>query len=143
MNNVPPSVNVSELGIPEDGQKMISELMSMYDNNLQGNNGFDSEHFNVLMGQNPQQSAQCGDFFKQGALSQVGTFQEASVPLSNATFLPTEFQYDQCRSSFNSSYNGDVGENFADFRLDSPFNFTPGDFSVDPLPKHEVPLWYI
>lgn len=142
MNTVPPSMNLSELGIPEDGQKMISELMSMYDNN-QGSNDFDSENFNIPTGQNPQQSAQDGDFFNQGALPQVGTFQETSVPMSNAAFLPTGFQYDQCRSSFNSSYNGDMGENFADFRLDSPFNFTPGDFSVDPLPKHEVPLWYI
>lgn len=147
VDSAPTCVNVTELGIPEDGQKMISELMSMYDNNLQGNNCFDSEPFNILMGQHPQQSAiqpeQGGDFFKQGALSQVGTLQETSVPLSNSTFLTAEFQYDQCRSSYNSSYNGDAGENFADFRLDSPFNFTPGDFSVDPLPKHEVPLWYI
>ncbi|XP_057812513.1 ETHYLENE INSENSITIVE 3-like 1 protein [Salvia miltiorrhiza] len=139
-----PCVNVSDLGIPEDDQKLISGLMSMYDNNLQGNNSFDSENFNILLGQNPQQSAgqlqQGGDFFRQGALSQAGTFQETSVPLSSATYMSTEFQYDQCRSSYNS----DVGENFADFRLDSPFNFTPGgDFSVDPLPKHEVPLWYI
>ncbi|KAH6794280.1 Ethylene insensitive 3 family protein [Perilla frutescens var. hirtella] len=147
MDSAPTSVNVAELGIPEDGQKMISELMSMYDNNLQGNNCFDSEPFNSLMGQNPQQSAihleQGGDFYKQGALSQVGTFQETGVPLSNPTFLSAEFQYDQCRSSYNSSYNGVAGENFADFRLDSPFSFTPSDFSVDPLPKHEVPLWYI
>ncbi|XP_042063551.1 ETHYLENE INSENSITIVE 3-like 1 protein isoform X2 [Salvia splendens] len=110
VNNAPTCVNVSELGIPEDDQKLISGLMSMYDDNLQGNSNFDSNNFNILPGQNPQQSAglleQGVNFFRQGTLSQAG-------------------------------------ENFTDFRLDSPFSFAPGDFSVDPLPKHEVPLWYI
>ncbi|KAG6423168.1 hypothetical protein SASPL_113556 [Salvia splendens] len=146
VNNAPTCVNVSDLGIPEDDQKLISGLMSMYDDNLQGNSNFDSNNFNLLLGQNPQQSAglleQGDNFFRQGALSQAGTFQEASMLLSNATYMSTEFQFEQCRSSYNS-YNGDAGENFTDFRLDSPFSFAPGDFSVDPLPKHEVPLWYI
>ncbi|KAL1561853.1 ETHYLENE INSENSITIVE 3-like [Salvia divinorum] len=145
-NSAPTCVNVSELGIPEDDQKLISGLMSMYDDNLQGNSSFDSNNFNILLGQNPQQSAaqleQGGNFFRQGALSQAGTFQETGMLMCNATYMPTEFQYEQCRSSYNS-YNGDAGENFTDFRLDSPFSFAPGDFSVDPLPKNEAPLWYI
>lgn len=37
INSVPPSFDLTGLGVPEDGQKMISELMSIYDTNVQGN----------------------------------------------------------------------------------------------------------
>ncbi|KAL0437116.1 UNVERIFIED_CONTAM: protein ETHYLENE INSENSITIVE 3 [Sesamum radiatum] len=36
-NPPPPSFDLSGLGVPEDGQRMINELMSLYDNNVQGN----------------------------------------------------------------------------------------------------------
>ncbi|KAI3445204.1 hypothetical protein Pfo_001869 [Paulownia fortunei] len=146
VNNSPTCANVAELGISEDGQRMITELMSFYDNNLQDNNSFDSGHFN-LVDQNPQQPAiqlqQDGNFFKQGVVSGPNTFQETSVPLSSSAFLSTEFQYDQCKFSYNSSYNGDAGENTADFKFGSPLNFTPVDYSFDPLSKQEVSLWYL
>ncbi|PIN09833.1 hypothetical protein CDL12_17587 [Handroanthus impetiginosus] len=65
MNNAP---NVSELGLPEDGQRMIAELMSFYDDNHQNNNSFNSGQFDVLVGQNLQQPAmqlqQDDNFFK-------------------------------------------------------------------------------
>ncbi|KAK6163116.1 hypothetical protein DH2020_002957 [Rehmannia glutinosa] len=137
VNNSP---NVSELGIPEDGEKMINELMSFYDNNLHDNGRFSSGNFDVLVGQNPQQD---GNFFKQGAVCGPNAFQESSVPLSNSVFPLTEFQFDQCKSSYNSSYNGDVGENFTDFKFGSPLNFTSVDYSIDPLSKQEVSLWHV
>ncbi|KAL0389246.1 UNVERIFIED_CONTAM: protein ETHYLENE INSENSITIVE 3 [Sesamum calycinum] len=37
VNPTPPSFDLSGLGVPEDGQRMINELMSFYDNNVQGN----------------------------------------------------------------------------------------------------------
>ncbi|KAK4410861.1 hypothetical protein Sango_0159100 [Sesamum angolense] len=139
MNGVPTCVNISELGIPEDGERMIAELMSFYDNNLQDSSSSDSGHFDILVDQNPQpptvQLQQDDNFFKQGS-SETSTCQETTVPLSNSAFPSTEFQYDQACET--SSYTGDLGEHIADFRLGSPFNFAPLDYSIDPLSKQEV-----
>jgi ethylene-insensitive protein 3 len=145
VNDASTCVRVSELGLPEDGQRMISELMSFYDNNVLDNNTFDTGHFNTLDGQNHQpptvQIQQVDNFFKQGSVSGLCTFQETGISLSNSTFPPAEFQYDQCNPSYNSFCNGDVCPSLADYGLDSPFNFTPVDYSIDPLPKQEAPLW--
>ncbi|KAL8529393.1 hypothetical protein ACS0TY_006714 [Phlomoides rotata] len=112
------SLNVFELGIPEDGQRMISELMSSYDNAIMVSRTTIS------------------------SIPSIWTFFWAHTA-TNDTARTRQFQFDHCKSSFNSSYNADVAENFADFRFDSPFSFTPGDFSIDPLPKQEVPSWYL
>ncbi|CAN8268915.1 unnamed protein product [Cochlearia groenlandica] len=37
-NSVAQPIDLTGIGVPEDGQKMISELMSMYDRNVQSNN---------------------------------------------------------------------------------------------------------
>ncbi|KAK4414255.1 protein ETHYLENE INSENSITIVE 3 [Sesamum alatum] len=145
MNNAPTCVNISELGIPEDGERMIAELMSFYDNNLQDSSSSDSCHFDILVDQNPQPPTiplqQDDNFFKQGALSGPSTCQETNVPLSKPAFPSTEFQYEQpCETS---SYTGDLGEHMTDFRIGSPFNFAPLDYSIDPLSKQEVSLWYL
>ncbi|KAL2230589.1 protein ETHYLENE INSENSITIVE 3-like [Sesamum indicum] len=147
MNNDPlTSVSVSGLGIPEDGQKVISELMSSYNGNNQHGNTFHSENFHILEGQNQQQPAaylqQNDDDSKQGASSQ-GIFQGTSVPLSSSVFSSSAFQYDQCKSSCNSSFTSNVSDNISDFRFGSPLNSTQLDYFVDPLPKHEVSLWYL
>ncbi|KAL0285828.1 UNVERIFIED_CONTAM: protein ETHYLENE INSENSITIVE 3 [Sesamum angustifolium] len=141
MNNSLTSVNVSGLGIPEDGQKVISELMSSYNGNT-----FHSENFHILEGQNQQQPAphlqQDDDSSKQGGTSQ-GIFKETSVPLSSSMFSSSAFQYDQCKSSYNPTFTSDVTDNISDFRFGSPLNFTQLDYFVDPLPKQEVSLWYL
>ncbi|KAG8391061.1 hypothetical protein BUALT_Bualt01G0148700 [Buddleja alternifolia] len=151
VNNASTCVNVSELGIPEDGQRMINELMSFYDNTLQDNNSFDSGDFNInLVGENPQQQQmiQIDDnlFKQQGAVAGSRPFQETcSVAFGSSGFPSTEkFQYDECKSS--SSFSGNVGDNnIADFTFGSPLhNFTPLDYSIDPLPRQEVSsLWYL
>ncbi|KAL0464220.1 UNVERIFIED_CONTAM: protein ETHYLENE INSENSITIVE 3 [Sesamum latifolium] len=145
MNNAPTCVNISDLGIPEDGERMIAELMSFYDNNLQDSSSSDSGHFDILVDQNPQpptvQLQQDDNFFKQGSVSGTSTCQETTVPLTNSAFPSTEFQYDQACET--SSYTSDLGEHIADFRIGSPFNFAPLDYSIDPLSKQEVSLWYL
>ncbi|ESW13564.1 hypothetical protein PHAVU_008G207000 [Phaseolus vulgaris] len=42
---VQPSFSVSGLGVPEDGQKMINDLMTVYDTNVVGNNNLSSNNF--------------------------------------------------------------------------------------------------
>ncbi|KAL0455699.1 UNVERIFIED_CONTAM: protein ETHYLENE INSENSITIVE 3 [Sesamum latifolium] len=146
VNNMLTSVNISGLGIPEDGQKVISELMSSYNGNLQHGNTFHSENFHILEGQNQQQPAphlqQNDDSSKQGATSQ-GIFKETSVPLSSSVFSSSAFQYDQCKSSYNPTYTSNVTDNISDLRFGSPLDFSQLDYFVDPLPKQEVSLWYL
>ncbi|KAK6143267.1 hypothetical protein DH2020_023615 [Rehmannia glutinosa] len=128
--SVPTSANVSGLGIPEDGEKLISELMSFYDSSLQHNNStFHSRNFNLLEGQQPAtQLHQDDEFFNN----------------SSSVFSSTEFQYDECKSSYNSTFTNNVGDNnIADFRFGSPLNFTPVNYSIDPMSKQQVSLWYL
>ncbi|KAL8555211.1 hypothetical protein ACS0TY_003136 [Phlomoides rotata] len=133
MNNAPTPVDVSGLGIPEDGRKSISELMSFYDSDLRHNSTFQCT---------ATQLQQDEGFFKQGAVSEA-IFQETSALLSSSVFPSTEFDYDQCKSSYNPSFTNNVMENMSDFRFGSPFNFTPVDYSIDPMSKQEVSLWYL
>lgn len=148
MHNVPTSIDVSGLGIPDDGQKILSELMSFYDGNLHHGRTFPCGNLHNVQGQVQHHPAskfqQDDDFFKhkQGAES-VEIFQETS-PLSSSSIFPsTESEYDQYKS-YNTTFANNVGENNSDFRFGSPLNFTPADYSIDPLmSKQEVSLWYL
>jgi ethylene-insensitive protein 3 len=53
--NQTPSFNVSGLGLPEDGKKSISDLMSFYDTNLQRDKNMNPGSANVIGDQNQQQ----------------------------------------------------------------------------------------
>ncbi|KAL2461062.1 Protein ETHYLENE INSENSITIVE 3 [Abeliophyllum distichum] len=147
LNDSPACVEVSNLEIPKDGQRMISELLSFYDNNLQQNSSFDSGDLNILETQNSQQQTtqlQQDDYFiRQGVVSEGSMFQETSIPSSNSVFPSTEFQYNQCKSTYNSTSNGNTNENISDFKFGSPFDLTPVDYSMDPLARQDVSLWYL
>ncbi|THG17596.1 hypothetical protein TEA_023679 [Camellia sinensis var. sinensis] len=56
VNSIQPSFDLSGLGVPEDGQKMISELMSFYDANIQGNKHSNSVSIPVTKGQTLSQA---------------------------------------------------------------------------------------
>ncbi|XP_022885070.1 protein ETHYLENE INSENSITIVE 3-like [Olea europaea var. sylvestris] len=134
--SLPASVDVSALGIPEDGQRMISELLSFYDNNLQQSSSFDTGNLNILETQNSQQQAtqlQQDDYF----------ITQTSMPSNNSVFPSTEFQFDQCKPSYDSPFNGNTNENISDFRFCPPFNFTQVDYSMDPLSREDDSLWLV
>ncbi|KAK8485056.1 hypothetical protein V6N11_031078 [Hibiscus sabdariffa] len=62
-----PFDDISGLGIPEDGQKTISELMLIYDNNVQVNKNLNPSKKLVTEGQNllqPKFQPQLDDFFR-------------------------------------------------------------------------------
>ncbi|XP_021897659.1 ETHYLENE INSENSITIVE 3-like 1 protein [Carica papaya] len=52
------SFNASGLGLPDDGQKIISELLVHYDSNLQHNKNMNASNINVIGDQNQQQEQQ-------------------------------------------------------------------------------------
>ncbi|KAL2535995.1 Protein ETHYLENE INSENSITIVE 3 [Forsythia ovata] len=47
-NSTTPSFDLSGVGVPEDGQRMINELMSFYDNNVQGNKNSNTGNTGVV-----------------------------------------------------------------------------------------------
>ncbi|KAL3829841.1 hypothetical protein ACJIZ3_018643 [Penstemon smallii] len=106
-SSAPTHVNVTGLGIPEDDQNMITELMSFYDNNLQDNTSFDCGFQSPQQQQQQQQQPaaiqiqQDNCIFKQGAVtgSGPGPVQETQDNSFFKTGLTT-FQQTQDNSFF-------------------------------------------
>ncbi|KAA8514778.1 hypothetical protein F0562_017957 [Nyssa sinensis] len=143
VNQASPSFNVSGLGFPEDGQKMISELMSFYDTNLQQNKGLNSGNLNVVEDQNPpQQKFQLQldeNMYADGVVMAGNMSEETNMPSNHSVFSSTEFQFDHCKA-YGSPFDTNANDNMAEFRFSSPFNFRSGDY---PLPKQDGSMWYL
>jgi len=79
---VQPSFGVSGLGVPEDGQKMINDLMTIYDTNVVGNNNLSSNNFvaaenhnfSQTMLQQQQQDSRESYFTGQGMVTEGNFF---------------------------------------------------------------------
>ncbi|PON86760.1 Ethylene-insensitive protein [Trema orientale] len=141
-------LNVSGLGLPEDGQKMISELMSFYDTNMpqQSKNSKNSGNFNATENHVPSQQNyqfQMEDsFFGQGVVMGGNTSEQTNMASQQVTFPASEVQFDQCKA-FDSSFDNNSTDNIADLRFSSPFHLAPVEYAMDSLPKQDIPLWYL
>ncbi|KAF4385379.1 hypothetical protein G4B88_005711 [Cannabis sativa] len=138
------------LDIPEDGQKMISDLMSLYDTNAQQRNkglnpGNHSVPTNMENHTQPQQKYQFqmdDSFFSQGVMGGNMSEQANNISSQQVVFPSAEVQFDQCKA-FDSPFDNNPNDNIADLRFSSPFNMAPVEFAVDSLPKQDVSLWYL
>lgn len=141
VNQGSPSFHVSGLGLPEDGQKMISDLFSFYDTNLQQTKSLNSGSLNVIEDQTPQQQKfqlQLDDnFYGPGVI-----MEETNMPLNHSVFPSTEFQFDQCKA-YASPFDTNGNDNMADFRFGSPMNLGSVDYPIDPMPKHDASVWFL
>lgn len=145
MNQNHPPFRVSGLGLPEDGQKMISDLLSFYDSNLQHDKALNSG--NVVEAREDHHNTQLQKFqlqvddnlYCQGA-AMVGT----SMPIQqHPDFSSTKVPFEEYKA-FDSPFGMYPNDNIADFRFGSPFNLASIDYAVDPpLPKQDTPLWYL
>ncbi|WCJ41515.1 Ethylene insensitive 3 family protein [Euphorbia peplus] len=81
MNTVPPTYDLT--GVPEDGQKMISDLMSMYDTNIQGHKNTSSAESSNLF--QPKIHHQPDNFFRTqpNVVMESNIFEESPNPLHN------------------------------------------------------------
>ncbi|THF98033.1 hypothetical protein TEA_022755 [Camellia sinensis var. sinensis] len=115
VNQGSPSFHVTGLGLPEDGQKMISDLFSFYDTNLLQTKSLNSGSLDVIEDQTPQQQKfllQLDDnFYGQGVI-----MEETNMPLNHSVFPSSEFQFDQCKA-YASSFDTNGNDNIADFRF--------------------------
>ncbi|XP_060218257.1 ETHYLENE INSENSITIVE 3-like 1 protein [Lycium barbarum] len=139
------SVSVSGLGLSEDGQRMISDLITFYDSNFQQNgSSICSGNSEILVNQNMQQQ-QAVELPMDDNFNLVGPMetaaQETSMPL-NSAYRSTEFQYDQCKLPFDAPFAGNLND-ITDYRFGSPFNLGGSDYSMDQLAKQDISTWYL
>ncbi|KAE9614911.1 putative transcription factor EIL family [Lupinus albus] len=144
-NLVPSSFDLTGLGVPEDGMKMIGDLMSIYDTNVLGNKiGNSSTGLVAAENQNlppPQPSIQQqqDNFFPGQGMVMEGNF-----------FAREEDQFDRFKamnSPFETNHNNN--NNFQ-FMFGSSCDLTSFDFKediqgveMDPLHKQpNVSIWY-
>uniref|UniRef100_A0A5B7A7U4 Ethylene insensitive 3-like DNA-binding domain-containing protein n=1 Tax=Davidia involucrata TaxID=16924 RepID=A0A5B7A7U4_DAVIN len=150
VSSIAPSFDLSGL-VPEDGQKMISELMSFYDANIQGNKNSSLGNVGVTKIQSlPQPNIQCQQdnyLNGQAVVMEGNIFEETNAPINRPVFSHEEDRFDQCRV-LNSPFETNHNDNFH-FMFGSPFNLPPGDFNEglpgvarDTLPKQDVSIWY-
>ncbi|KAL3625729.1 Ethylene insensitive 3 [Castilleja foliolosa] len=120
--------DLSGLCVPEDGQRMINDLMSCYDTNVQGNKSSKTGYVN-----NHQAMG----------LESVNIFEDNTNMANNnnnSIFRPAD-QFDQCKV-MNSTFNPNPNGNFQ-FLFGSPFNLPSADYTEGfNLAKQDVTIWY-
>ena len=139
-NSSPPSFDLSGLVVPEDDRKMISDLMSFYDTNIQG-----SKASNALVS-NPavtnDQSLQHPKFEHHQDNSFHGRLQESTITQKSQMFLGEESQFDRSKIS-NSRFQTNVNQNAFQFMYGSAFDLSSMDY-MESIPggKYDSSIWY-
>ncbi|KAE8727679.1 ETHYLENE INSENSITIVE 3-like 1 protein [Hibiscus syriacus] len=142
------------LGVPEDGQKMITELLSIYDNNVQGNKNLNPSKNPVTEGQNLLQlkfQPQQDEFFHgQGIMMEGNLIGESNMPRDNQMFPQGECQFDRYKSlnsPFETNYNNK--NNSSKLMFGSPFDLASFDYNedtqavgMDTMPKQDVSMMF-
>lgn len=126
----------SQLGLPGDGQRVISDLMSFYDTNLQQpNRNLNSGNLDVVG---------VGDHQKQKFPIQIDDdFFVHSVESNNqSTFLPTTGFHFENKTPYNPAFDANSNLDFR-FVSQSPFSLGGVDFSGDPTPAPDMSMWYL
>lgn len=144
----PDTLDLSVLGVPEDGQKMINELMSFYDNNIAKN--LNLENATATKDHSLQQNGIVQDqqdsyLRRQGTRCQDIIFEDPNIQHPDiSVFCPIDM-FNQCEV-INNSFNSSENENFQ-LIFGSPFNISSMDYpegfpgGTDDLPKHVGTIW--
>ncbi|KAG5602707.1 hypothetical protein H5410_034077 [Solanum commersonii] len=142
VNPSPPPFDLFGVGVPEDGQRMIDDLMSFYDCNIQGNKSENTGNVAVTKEQQLHQQP-CVDqvnYLHSRGMMEGNIFKDINVSASRSMH-PQRNPVDQCKI-LNSSDN-------LHFMFGPPFNLQstnyPGSLSgigCDATPKQDIPIWY-
>ncbi|KAK8543456.1 hypothetical protein V6N13_136032 [Hibiscus sabdariffa] len=129
-----PFDDLSGLGIPEDGQKMINELVLIYDNNVQVNKNLNPSKNSVTEGKNllqPKFQPQQDEFFRGQGLMMEGNFvNELNMPHNNQMFPQGEGQFDGFKAS-SSPFETNSSNNSSKMMYGSPFDLASFDYNED------------
>lgn len=133
INTGPP---VNQLGLPGDGQRAISDLMSFYEtNHQQHTNRNVTSNLDVIADHQKQKfPIQLDDDF-------FGHAVESNIPSNQSTFMPAGFQFEN-KTPYNPAFDAN---NNLDFRFvsQSPFNLGGVDFSGESNPTPDMSMWYL
>lgn len=152
-NSVQPSIDLSGLGVPEDGQKMIGELMSIYDHNVQGNKNLNQGNHSVTEAQTflqPKiQHHQDQYFHGQGGVMEGNFFEESNVPDNHQMFSQNDNQLERLKV-MNSPFEANHNNHNFQLMFGSPFDLASFDYKedlqavgMDTLPKQQdVSIWF-
>ncbi|KDP42896.1 hypothetical protein JCGZ_23838 [Jatropha curcas] len=160
VNAAPPTFDLS--GVPEDGQKMISELMSIYDTNIQGNkntnagnNGVNVNESHSLFQPKIHHHHQPDNYFRgQANVIEGNIFEESNIHNNHQMFSQDSNQFERFKalnSPFESNHHPTAAAtNNSSFKFGSPFDLASFDYKedlqglvMDALPKQQdVSIWF-
>ncbi|KAK6934043.1 Ethylene insensitive 3 [Dillenia turbinata] len=146
VNQTPPSMNLVGLRLPEDGQKMITDLASFYDSDYNRNKSLLSGNFNFMENQHLQQpkfEVPMDDYYYgQDVMMGNSMAPTINMPPSHLPILQsTQIQYDQ--KVFESSFDPNPNDGITDFRFNSSYDLASADYAVEQLPKQDVPARFL
>ncbi|KAJ4873221.1 Protein ETHYLENE INSENSITIVE 3 [Raphanus sativus] len=159
VNSVDQPIDLTGIGVPEDGQKMISELMSMYDRNVQSNQTpMVMENQSVSLLQPTVQSHQEHLQF-QGNMGEGSFFEDFNRANnnSNQTYNINGFNYyDTAHNNNNSeaAHNNSSSNRFqgvydsagpfdiASFVYRDDMSTPPGVVGTMQQKQHDVSIWF-
>nr|BAJ33948.1 unnamed protein product [Eutrema halophilum] len=141
VNSVAQPIDLTGIGVPEDGQKMISELMSMYDRNVQSNQTsmvMETQNVSLLQPtvQNHQEHLQF-----QGNMVEGGFFEDLNIPNrvnnnnNNQAFFQGNnngFKFDATHNNNNNNFeaaHNNNNNNSSSNRFQLVFDSTPFDLA--------------
>lgn len=134
------SMSASGLGLPEDDRRIISDLITSYDNNFQQNGSICSGISEILVNQNLQQQ-QTVELPMDGNFN-LGHMETSAQETSMPAYRSTKFQYDQCKMPFDTPFGGNINDT-TDYRFGSPFNLGGSDYAMEQLTKQDISTWYL
>ncbi|KAE8712142.1 Protein ETHYLENE INSENSITIVE 3 [Hibiscus syriacus] len=149
VSSVSTPFDLTGLGVPEDGQKTISDLMTIYDN-IQGNKNLNPGNNLLSKGQNVHPRIQQQDefFHGQGVIMEGNFFDESSILHNHQMFSQAEVQFDRFKG-LNSPLESNHNNNSFQLMFGSPFDLSSFDYKedlhavgMDTMPKQDVSMWF-
>lgn len=157
VNAAPPAFDLS--GVPEDGQKMISELMSIYDTSIQGNKNTNSGNSGITESHNlfqPKIHHQPDNYFRgQCNVIEGNIFDESNIHNNHQMFSQDGGQFDRFKalnSAFesNQQHSNNNCNNSFNLMFGSPYDLSSFDYKedlqglvMDSLPKQQdASIWF-
>ena len=140
------SIDISDVGVPYDGQKSINELMSFYDNNVNANKNLNMGGIGMSKMMNSvQPRIQMEDNFPQGTRLGGNVFEE----VDNLVQQQQQFLFHEDIMPFEQQFGDQPNGLSGDFSFGPSFNMHSMNYSDtlqremgDPLQKSESLNWF-
>ncbi|KAL8159655.1 hypothetical protein V2J09_001192 [Rumex salicifolius] len=135
------SFRTQGLELPDDGQKMISELLTFYDSNLQEKN-LNPAMVKAIENNNQSRQQKFQLQTDNGFSGVEGVFRGTIAEVHNPGYFTANMQVDQSRDFDSPFGRSNTMDNAGNIRYDSSNNFPSGEFSLDQMQKQEGSVWF-